>query len=600
MRNSLVSVFTVIVLLFSIVSQAQPNLSGEYWFGSLGADVNTHIPLAKRGTVVVSGDTWTQEWDDINGSHSFTSTFYTLELPDGSVDIVFPSKTYNVAWNGDTMVHTDAAADENNRMGIDLIIRKASGLQSSDITGEYRFFGHYLNSIVPSDSCVWGHCVMDPGGTASLDYTNDHGQNESQSFNWSFDAVHQVVDIAGQTVGLYPGFGEMAFTTQITASEGVDGDLGYNIFVKKSTQTVTLDDLAGTYQVRFLETAPGGVPYTCGSGTCVIASDGTFSVDAYYSDGEHDIFTTDCSVGPGNTFFVGGGEVEGIVNADNNLMFLPEYTYDDPANRTEYDWVGGLFLVREAPAEPNPVGRLFWQALKQDRLHDGNPDYGISIRLSIADTKACAFKGPDMTDYVSATWFEPRGQWSWETYGAALSELQQMSLGVWEMKLTHDDDRESMYTFAISGGLADSEFLPVPAVIEPAMDAPEVIAEDYMLSWDSNGAAAGANDLFVEVGGDGFNYFSNTIDPGATAWNPGWLELGDAYFKTGYVVYRPDMISLPAWISGPVIDWNPYMVFLVSGDKHSFTVKYSLDFVNDGRIDLSEIAILCAHWLEES
>ena len=101
MKRSITKSVTAIVMLLSTVSFGSPNLSGQYWFGSLSVDVDTNEPWGKRGTVIVTGNNWTQVWDDNDGNHTFSATFTTSAQPDGSSDINFPGETYNVAWNGD-------------------------------------------------------------------------------------------------------------------------------------------------------------------------------------------------------------------------------------------------------------------------------------------------------------------------------------------------------------------------------------------------------------------------------------------------------------------------------------------------------------------
>jgi inhibitor of cysteine peptidase len=152
--------------------------------------------------------------------------------------------------------------------------------------------------------------------------------------------------------GFFFGKGGIGSTYQIVFEEGRDGnDLGYNIFIKKTDQLITMAEIAGTYQVRFLQTGPGGVPYTCGQGTCVIEAvddaNGILLVDAYYSNGEHSVTSKACSVGPGNEFHLDDdGVPDGIISPDKNLILGVEYLYENPPTRTEDDWIGGTFFIR--------------------------------------------------------------------------------------------------------------------------------------------------------------------------------------------------------------------------------------------------------------
>ena len=73
-------------LAMAAAAAAGVDLSGEYWFGSLSADVSSHVPWGKRGNVAISGTIWVQEWDDPAGHHSFYSSFTTDVQADGSIN----------------------------------------------------------------------------------------------------------------------------------------------------------------------------------------------------------------------------------------------------------------------------------------------------------------------------------------------------------------------------------------------------------------------------------------------------------------------------------------------------------------------------------
>jgi hypothetical protein len=326
------------------------DLSGEYWFGSMSADVSTNMPWVKRGTFIFTSNNMSQQWDDQDGHHTFSSTYTATLQADGSLNIELSTGTINVAWNGDVMIRA-YTAPEDNRLGIDIIARKAENLTLNDVTGDYTFFGHQINSVDGDDSAEWGNIVFKTNGTAAYNYANDHGRTESGSLSWTLDAISAMLSIPGQTSqnGILLGKGGIGLTFQVLPSEGRDDDLGYNVFIKKTTQTITPADIAGTYNVRFLETGPGGVPYTCGQGTVTINANGTYDVDAHYSDGEDDTHHGNFSVGPGNKIRFDGA-IDGIISPDKNLIFAPET--DRPSNPADYDWIGGLFFVKASNSTP--------------------------------------------------------------------------------------------------------------------------------------------------------------------------------------------------------------------------------------------------------
>ncbi len=372
MKRSITKSVIAIVMLLSAVSFGSPNLSGQYWFGSLSVDVNTNAPWAKRGTVSITGNQWLQHWEDYDGNHMFSETFTTTFQQDGSININFPAETYNIAWNGDVMIHAGSVLGGGGE-GIDIFTRKATNVDVNDVLGDHSFLGHQVNSMtiypLPSDSCEWGNFTFDPNGTSTLTYTNADGRIEPGGIiNWTLDDVNAIINIVGPMINdighaaLFLGKGGIGSAWQIVPEEGRSGDLGYNIFIKKTDQAITMADIVGTYQVRFLETGPGAVPYTCGQGTCVIEAvddaNGILLVDANYSDGEHSVKSKDCSVGPGNEFHLDDdGVPDGIISPDKNLIFGVEYRYKNPPTRRDYDWLGGTFLVR-MPATNNNIADL--------------------------------------------------------------------------------------------------------------------------------------------------------------------------------------------------------------------------------------------------
>ncbi|MCU0913089.1 MAG: hypothetical protein MUC88_00825 [Planctomycetes bacterium] len=331
------------------------DLSGQYWFGSLSVDAATNVPWAKRGTVSITGHQWDQAWEDGNGPHSFSSAFSTTVDADGSVNLNFPGQRYNVAWNGDLMIHAGSVLHGGGE-GIDILMRKATNVNINDVAGDYSFFGHWLGTRDGSDETGWGRVSFYADGSANANWVSSRGYlRNDNTCSWYLDEANAVVygscddypNLVGKN-GMYAPFGDITW----------DGHFGYDLFIRKTDQAMTMADIAGTYQIRFLETGPGPVPYTCGRGTGVIKAvdhaNGILSVEAYYSDGEHDLFTMNCSVGPGNEFRL-ADEPDGIISPDRGLIFLPEYRYEKPPTRRDYDWLGGIFLVRTPNNVPAPA-----------------------------------------------------------------------------------------------------------------------------------------------------------------------------------------------------------------------------------------------------
>jgi len=349
MKRSIIKSVIAIVILFSTVSFGGLNLSGQYWFGSLSVNVDGSAPWGKRGTVSITGNQWLQQWEDYDGNHMFSEAFTTTVQPDGSININFPAETYNVAWNGDVMIHAGTVLGGGEE-GIDIFTRKATNVDVNDVLGVHSFFGHWLGTDDRWDETGWGHVSFHPNGLADADWVSSLEGSRYETETWHLDDEDAVVYASGGPHPILLGKNGMhAIFSDIPSDD--HRNIGYNLFIKKTDQAITMADIAGTYQVRFLETGPGGVPYTCGQGTCVIEAvddvNGIMLVDAYYSDGLHDVSRKDCSVGPGNEFHLDDdGVPDGIISPDKNLIFGVEYLYKNPPTRTEDDWIGGTFLIR--------------------------------------------------------------------------------------------------------------------------------------------------------------------------------------------------------------------------------------------------------------
>lgn len=356
MKTTQLTVTLLTMVIFSSAVFAQTGLDGEYWFGSVALNSSTNLPITKQGTVTISDNQWDQQWDDVNGSHTFSSTFTATTQLDGSINISFPGITYNVAFNGDTIIHAGTILG-GTEQGMDLFTRKDTGLTDSDILGDHYYYGYHLDIPSPGDSCGWGGMTCYSNGTADIAWVNDHSVSESTFIDWSSDYSNAKLLIAGDQE-CFLGQGGIATSWQLTTSEDYE-DIGYALFVRETDEVFTATDIAGVYQVRFLETGPSAVPYTCSEGTCTFLTDGSYSVDATYSDSNHDTFSGTYTIGAGGVLSL-DGQIEGVVSLDKQLIFIPEHQYENPPTRTSDDWLGGIFLIRnqEKTTDINSDGQV--------------------------------------------------------------------------------------------------------------------------------------------------------------------------------------------------------------------------------------------------
>jgi hypothetical protein len=319
------------------------NLNGQYWFGSLSAN-SVGSPWCSQGTVTISGNNWVQDWNSPSGHHSLTTIFATSVQPDGSVNIIFPSNTYNIAWNGNVMIH-DGNVIDGGLQGIDIFTRKATDVDVNDVIGSYSFYGHWLSTISGGDETEWGDSNFYANGTLDVNWVNSNGYSGLDTGTWTLDDVNAIVNASWGTAPLL--LGKNGINTVFRYNAGSHTNIGYNVLIKKTSQTITPAEMAGKYQVRFLQTAPGGIPYTCYPGTCTLGADGSFALDAYYTDGTHDVHDGNYTIGFGNKILVNvhGHTREGTISSpDLGLIFF--YGDARPNPPDPWDWIGGLFMVR--------------------------------------------------------------------------------------------------------------------------------------------------------------------------------------------------------------------------------------------------------------
>ena len=77
MKRSIAKSIIATLVLLPSDSFSTPNLTGQYWFGSLSVNADGSDPWGKHGPVSIAGSQWNQQWKDYNGSHEFSSVFTT-------------------------------------------------------------------------------------------------------------------------------------------------------------------------------------------------------------------------------------------------------------------------------------------------------------------------------------------------------------------------------------------------------------------------------------------------------------------------------------------------------------------------------------------
>jgi len=197
-------------------------------------------------------------------------------------------------------------------------------------------------------------------------------------------------------------------------------------------------------------------------------------------------------------------------------------------------------------------------------------------------------KGPAMANYEQATFSQEFYTETWHSSSMTFSELQTFIQGTWYIKIVLYSS-QSVYSFTISDILEVSDFLPNPSIIEPEQGEDNMISPDCYATWDPNGADINADKLWLWAG-----WYYDWPSISQTSCDLGWLNIGENYCKIGYCKSAPSGLMGPLqYVSGTSITWDSSLAWLLSSDRHTFTVTSSLDLNNDWFIDFKDFALLC-------
>ncbi len=227
--------------------------------------------------------------------------------------------------------------------------------------------------------------------------------------------------------------------------------------------------------------------------------------------------------------------------------------------------------------------------------------YDMSVVISAENITGFELKGPVMAGFEAAQ-LECGSNYVWRRWAMPLADLQNEMAGTWTANIYIDDlsggTNETVYTFEVDA-IVDSQYPAVPEILTPTDGAGNVIAQDYLCTWDSKGNDSAAHSLWLNIIMGDVCYATTSLALDTTEWRPGWLEMGEAEFRIAYVWWQNYMLHNLTHVSGPVIAWDHVLFAAGGGDKHSFAVSKDLDINGDLAINLADIAYMFAHWLEE-
>jgi hypothetical protein len=237
----------------------------------------------------------------------------------------------------------------------------------------------------------------------------------------------------------------------------------------------------------------------------------------------------------------------------------------------------------------------------------GSDNYEVIFVTNAGNT--AEIKGPMMADYESAPFSQEFYKRTWHSSPMTFNELETFIAGTWYVHVTFVLS-QSVYSFTIADILEQTDFLPNPSLIEPAQDANDLISQECEAIWDPNGADIDADKLWLWSG-----WYYDWPSISQTSSDLGWLNIGENFCKVGYCkLATSGFMGSLQHVSGVTLTWDSSLAWLLSSDRHTFTVGSTLDSNGDNQIDFQDYAfqcsspdfltdlegltIFCRHWLE--
>jgi len=290
-RNALNTLLTLSIagMLVTGTAVAGPtDVSGEYWYGWLGANAATGAPGSDSGAMSAASDAWTIEYVH-DGGGPFTET---LQIDDmrivrgGWLEVDATqdgeSGTMTMASTGSILVDATRTPDADGDHGIGLYHQKAIGLASSDVIGHYACLDHWLD--VPSRSTSVGFMTVAVASDGS--WTASRAGTVEETGSWSLDSPNAVVSLSfdGEAETADLGVGPGGLLTFFDTDPVEDDDLGHSILLKKGTGRIVSEAL-GEYLIQGFYTDEDGTDPLTEWGKVILQENNCWSLAGQDSDG---------------------------------------------------------------------------------------------------------------------------------------------------------------------------------------------------------------------------------------------------------------------------------------------------------------------------
>lgn len=261
------------------------DVSGEYWYGWLGADAATGYPDSDDGQATFGDNTLTVDYIDSEGFHEVE----TIDITDTSFDSEGwfnvtgdwgdgSASTRKLAVNGNVIIAGSRQPDDNNLLGISPLVGKADEPAASDIVGEYACLDHWLDVSSRGASVGFGTVSFVSDGSWSATFPG-----ESETGTWTLNSSDATVNITSEGTSQL-GVGANGLMTFFDNDPDEDDDLGHSILLKKGTGR-TASEALGEYLIQGFYTDEDGTDPLTEWGKVILQENNCWSLAGQDSDG---------------------------------------------------------------------------------------------------------------------------------------------------------------------------------------------------------------------------------------------------------------------------------------------------------------------------
>ena len=303
------------------------DITGQYWEGWLGSAMSDYSPGShlRNGTItdteIILIDTDTSDPD--NEQMTYIDRYLD---DDGWLNFDFDGEIFQMAANSSLLYAVDREESYWDYLGNTLLIRKPNSPTIESVSGEYAFFGHWIDIMWSDSSAAYGTFNLNSDGTFSYSSQWSDNSTENASGNWNLDSDELFVNVIPTGGNVDEGAQFMlgqGFLQNYDTDPEDEHDLGQILMVKKGSNK-TLADLQGIWLSQEYTTNMSTAAPLTAWGISSISADGTVQISMTESDGTPITGTATAQIEPDGDFVISasGYQFNGVLSADNSTFVM--------------------------------------------------------------------------------------------------------------------------------------------------------------------------------------------------------------------------------------------------------------------------------------